>query len=126
MLVDDETHLLGLLTSYLSRLGYEVVSCSSSTDAWEMIAPNPTEFPLVVLDLNMPDMSGQELSTRILRVNSGVCLILSSGYPFDISRIPAPNPRQVEFLQKPYSPGVLAKTVKRMLSEQDSARFSAS
>ena len=125
MLVDDETNLLGLLTTYLSRLGYGVVACASASDAWERIERAPTEFPLVVLDLNMPGISGQELSTRILRVNPKARLILSSGYPFDISKIAAPDPRQVEFLQKPYSPGVLAKTVQRMLAEQNSTSLSA-
>jgi two-component system, cell cycle sensor histidine kinase and response regulator CckA len=115
LLVDDEPRLLNLLESYLRGLGYAPVACESSVDAWERFERQPSGFSVVVVDLKMPDISGQELSARMLDLNPSVRLVVSSGYPFDVSSIPAPDPNQVEFLQKPYSPSMLARTLDRLL-----------
>jgi DNA-binding NtrC family response regulator len=115
LLVDDEPKLLKLLENYLHRLGYGVAACPSASRAWELFSESPHDFDLAVLDVRMPVINGQELSARMLAVNPAVRLIFSSGYPFDISRIPAADPRRIEFLQKPYSPLMLADALRRLL-----------
>ena len=117
LLVDDEPKLLRLLEGYLRRLGYEVAACPSASRAGELFAVTPFDFELVVLDVRMPVIDGQELSVRMLEVNPGLRLIFSSGYPFDISRIPVPDPGSVEFLQKPYSPFMLAEALRRLVRQ---------
>lgn len=119
LLVDDEPRLLALLESYLTRLGYRAIACSSAAEAWARFEAEPAEFALVVLDLKMPGMSGQELSRCMLDLNPAVRLVISSGYPFDTAEIPAPDPAQVSFLQKPYSPSMLAKMIERLLGRGD-------
>lgn len=108
-----------MLENYLRHLGYHPVAYRSATDAWKRFEQEPFGFPVVVMDLKMPEISGQELSCRMLRLNPSVRLVLSSGYPFDVSSIQAPHPGQVEFLQKPYNPNVLATALKRLLSHHD-------
>ncbi len=118
LLVDDEPRLLTLLENYLRRIGYSPVACASAADAWARFAQHPSGFPVVVVDLKMPEMSGEELSCRMLELNPAVRLVISSGYPFDVSSIPAADPGQVEFLQKPYSPGMLAEALDRLLGDR--------
>lgn len=121
LLADDEVCLLSLLEGYLGRLGYEVTACSSAPEAWARFESQAADFSVVVLDMRMPDMSGQELAGRMLEMNPALRLVLSSGYPFDISQIPVRDPAQIEFLQKPYSPSMLAKVIERLLKPRPEA-----
>lgn len=114
MVVDDEASLLGLLEHYLKRLAYDVVALANPHDAWTLFCSEPGCFGLVVMDLNLPGISGEELAGRMLELNPELRLVISSGYPFDASRLPLLSQDQAEFLQKPYSPNTLVQLVQRM------------
>jgi len=72
---------------------------------------------LVLVDLNLPEMSGSELVLELLRLNPNQPVLLLSGYPFDLSVIPAELGAKVRFLQKPFSPKALAEAVMAMMQE---------
>jgi DNA-binding NtrC family response regulator len=121
LIVDDETSLLVVMEQYLRRLGYEVVACRSGQQAWTSFEPQPAAFSLVLADITMPHMSGQELLLRMLQLNSAMCILICSGYPFDISTLPAAIHQQVGFLQKPFTPNMLAAAVEKLLAARDAA-----
>jgi len=114
LVVDDEAGLLRLLEYYLKRLAYDVLALTSPQEAWTRFRAEPACFGLVVMDLNLPGISGEELSNRMLQLNPDLRLVISSGYPFDASRLLLTRRDQAEFLQKPYSPSTLAEVVQRM------------
>jgi CheY-like chemotaxis protein len=111
LVVDDDPPLLKLVTIYLSRLGYSVVSCRSAEEAWELVRAAPSGYALALVDLNMPGMRGEELAHRILESNEAIQVIVSSGYPEDLSRVPDLAGKRVGFLQKPFTPHELAEAV---------------
>jgi two-component system cell cycle sensor histidine kinase/response regulator CckA len=116
MVVDDEPALLRMLHEYLTRLGYEVQACSSARDALDVFAASPSNYDLVLADLTMPEMSGMELVVQLLRFNPRASILLCSGYPFDLAELPAPAQHQIRFLQKPFSPQVLAETIEELIN----------
>jgi len=110
LVVDDDPSLLKLMTAYLSRLGYRVVCCNNSDEAWGLVQADPTLYSLALVDLNMPGMRGEELARRILACNASIRLIVASGYPAELSGL-ADLEGRVSFLHKPFAPKELAKAV---------------
>jgi DNA-binding NtrC family response regulator len=100
----------------LRRLGHEVVACRSGEQAWAAFERDPSSYVLVLADIIMPNMSGQELLLRMLELNPEIRILVCSGYPFDVSTIDARYRRQTGFLQKPFAPKMLVEAVEELLA----------
>lgn len=111
LVVDDEIALLELLKKYLSRLGYEVTAFQAAQDAWLHFESDPTRYALVIADLSMPEISGQDLVLRMLELNPAMRILVCSGYPFDASALPGGGQARIAFLQKPFLPRMLAEAI---------------
>jgi DNA-binding NtrC family response regulator len=109
LLVDDEPALVELLKKYLERLGYEVDARTDAEQALEQYQSNPDHYALVLTDLTLPGMSGEQMLERMQQRNPNLRAIISSGYPYQ------PRFRQVEYLQKPFLPKMLAALIEKML-----------
>jgi DNA-binding NtrC family response regulator len=121
LLVDDERALLAVMEQYLRRLGRDVVACHDGKEAWEAFERDAGSFGLVLADMSLPGMSGSELLSKILNLNPLISVLVCSGYPFDSSTVPATHRHQVGFLQKPFTPRMLAAAIERLESaRQDS------
>jgi CheY-like chemotaxis protein len=110
LLVDDEPALTELLKKYLERLGYKVAACTHPDTALGLLDAHPQDYALLVTDLTLPVMSGEELVTRSRERVPALPAIIVSGYPYE------PQAMGVEFLQKPFIPKMLAEAIQRMLS----------
>ncbi len=120
LIVDDEVPLLAVMERYIRRLGYEVTACRNGQQAWMAFSAQPSAYALVLADITMPEMSGPELLLRMLQVNPQMCMVISSGYPFDPSSLPA-KPGQVGFLQKPFTPKMLVEAIQQLLTDRQDA-----
>lgn len=121
LIVDDEQSLLTVMEQYLQRKGYDVVACRTGQDAWQAFRQQPLTFLLVVADITLPGMSGTEMLLRMLELNPKVAILICSGYPFDLAALPAAVRDRVGFLQKPFTPRMLAAAVERLLPVRDGA-----
>src|SRR3954447_7513272 len=113
LIVDDEPPLLRMMSMYLGRIGYTVTVAASAIKARAALAETQEGFEMVVLDATMPGSSLAELASEIL-ANPKVRMIVASGYPVDMSGLEAMAPGRVAFLHKPFSPQMLAETVRRV------------
>ena len=109
LLVEDELALADLLKKYLERLGYQVDACDHADAALALLEAHPEDYALLITDLSLPDMSGDELLTRSRLHAPNLRAIIASGYPYE------PRVAGVEFLQKPFLPNLLAQAVERAL-----------
>jgi two-component system cell cycle response regulator CpdR len=109
LLVDDEKALAELLKKYLERLGYGVEACTHPEAALALLDAQPDRFTLLITDLTLPAMDGEELVQRSRERAPALRAIIVSGYPYQ------PRASGVEFLQKPFVPKMLAEAVERML-----------
>ena len=115
LIVDDEDMLVELNKQRLSRLGYEVVPTTSSTDALERFRKEPGRFDLVITDLTMPVLNGMDLATELLKIRATIPIILSTGQSEMISPKQAKRSGIKGLLMKPITKQELAATIRRVL-----------
>lgn len=120
-MVDDEVSLLVVMEQYLRRLGHNVVACRSGQEALEAFEQEPSSFRLVLADMTLPEMSGSELLSRMLSLNPGICILICSGYPFDATVLPDSHRQKIGFLQKPFTPRMLAEAIDTLEAAQSGA-----
>lgn len=80
LLVDDETTIITMETQMLERLGYNVVSRSDSVEALALFRTSPDEFDLILTDLNMPKMSGDNFAREVLKIKPDARIVLCTGF----------------------------------------------
>jgi DNA-binding NtrC family response regulator len=119
LIVDDEPPLLRMMSLFLSRLGYLVTTADTTEKAWALAEAEPGAFVAALLDGSMAGMSMEELALRLLQANPALCVLATSGYPVDITALSATAPGRVAFLLKPFTPEMLATTVRRLLAAQE-------
>ena len=79
LVVDDEASVSNVIRVLLTKNGYRVLSASNGIEAIEIFAPRSAEIDLVISDLNMPEMSGDQLARVLPRVKPTVKVLLMSG-----------------------------------------------
>jgi PAS domain S-box-containing protein len=117
LLVDDEEMLANMVEMMLARLGYSVLTQTSSVEALNVFRKRPFHFDLVVTDYTMPQMTGADLAREILAVRSDIPIILCTGYSERISEEKAREIGIEQFLMKPLNRRSLATTVRKVLDK---------
>jgi len=115
LVVDDETVVREIAARVLENAGYRVLTAGGGHEAIELFRAHRGEIAAVVLDLSMPGLSGHETSERLLALEPGVPIVLSSGYseqPPDLLRAHG----AAAFLVKPYGPQQLLAVVRESLA----------
>jgi PAS domain S-box-containing protein len=84
LFVDDEEVIINMITSMLTKQGFEIVAKKNPREAVELFRQNPERFDLVITDLTMPELSGLELSAELKKANPRIRIILMTGYGKDI------------------------------------------
>jgi CheY-like chemotaxis protein len=116
LIVEDEAALRSVMAAYLERLGYAVDTAVSTETAWDRFSSAPTVYALVIVDMSMPGIGGNELARRLLEMNRELRLIATSGYPLEPAPLEALAEGRVAFLPKPFTPDTLVQTIERLLS----------
>lgn len=121
VVIDDEPIVLKMAKKALERAEYEVETFESGYDALDYFRENSKDVLLILLDLSMPGISGDEILTHLKEVNPDVRVIMSSGYSINnIAEKYSGNTGPAEFLQKPYSPQELIDKIKKVTISSDS------
>jgi two-component system, cell cycle sensor histidine kinase and response regulator CckA len=118
LIVDDEPPLLKMISLYLRRLGYAVTTCDRTEQASALIPGAIQEFAVAVLDATMAGIPMESLACDMLRAHPGLRVLAASGYPVDMRKLEAAAPGRVIFLHKPFTPEMLAATVRRMIAPE--------
>jgi len=116
LVVDDEEIVRSVLRQSLTHAGYDVLTAENGAEALEVFSQNANRIALVVLDLVMPVMSGEEALPRLLTMKPGVPVIVSSGQDEKECMRKLSEPRVAGFLAKPYTPASLAAKVHAVLN----------
>jgi two-component system response regulator FlrC len=116
LVVDDEPALLESMRSYLSRLGHMVTAFRCATSAWDYFAGDPSAFSVVIVDMTLAGMSGEEFVRKVLDRNPGVAVLATSGYPGSLENLGAPRGARLARLEKPFTPRMLIEALERLLA----------
>ncbi|MEW6290620.1 MAG: response regulator [Thermodesulfobacteriota bacterium] len=118
MFVDDETAILKYSWKTLEAFGYQVSSFTNANDAWHAFSSHPDDFDLIITDMAMPNMTGIELSRKILQLRPAMPVILYTGHSETITKEKAKTYGISEFLLKPITPSELLRTIRNVLDER--------
>jgi PAS domain S-box-containing protein len=118
LVVDDETFVTEVTGKMLKRLGYQVLTAANGADALKIYGEKGSGIDLVILDMIMPEMSGQETFRRLKSMNPGVRAILSSGYSIDGQARSVLNEGCAAFLQKPFTLASLSEKIREVLDRE--------
>lgn len=115
LLVDDEAILVKMLRMMLERLGYRVEAFQKATEALDRFRAEPDHFKLLITDMTMPDMTGDQLANEIFKIRPGFPVILCTGYSDRINEEKARALGIRGYLEKPINKSRLAKTIRNAL-----------
>ncbi|SLM32540.1 putative Histidine kinase [Desulfamplus magnetovallimortis] len=115
LFVDDEEMLQEMCSHALEHFGYKVKSHICPADALKEFRQNPSQFNIMLTDMNMPLLSGEELITEVLAIQPELPVIACSGdsTSFDLDKIKAKG--TVTFLEKPYDIYQLSDVIQETL-----------
>ncbi|MEM9347835.1 MAG: response regulator [Planctomycetota bacterium] len=114
LIVDDEQHILSLLSMTLRKEGYEVVSANNGPKAIQLAGV--FDFDLAILDHSMPGMDGLELSNLL---DPGLPLLMVTSRPQILKDLVH---RIEDVIHKPFSPRELAVKVNEMIGPGQSPK----
>jgi PAS domain S-box-containing protein len=117
LVVDDEEMVRNLACMALRRRGYEVLEATDGKDALQLLASSPSRPSVVLLDLAMPVMGGDELAPILEEKYPGLKIVISSGYPEEDARKDFRQGSIAGFLQKPYTPLTLTEKIEVALGD---------
>ncbi|MBA7616869.1 Sensor histidine kinase RcsC [subsurface metagenome] len=117
--VEDEEILRKMTCTILKKLGYTTFEAESGSSAIDIFEKKGTGgIDLLITDVIMPEMSGRELSEKLLLENPGLKVLFMSGYADDAIMHHGVLEEGVAFLQKPFSPKHLARQVREVLDKE--------
>ena len=117
LFIDDELPIARMNSQILERLGYQVTIRTSSVEALELFRFKPDDFDLVITDMTMPNMTGNELAMELIATRYDIPVILCTGYSKKITDEKAAKIGIKAFTYKPIGKAELAKIVRKVLDE---------
>ena len=115
LLIDDEKQIIDIEQQILERLGYKVTPKTDSQEALEEFAALPDNFDLVITDMTMPKMSGDQLARKMMDIKPGIPVILCTGFNETITEEKALAMGIDKFIMKPIVKDELANTIRTLL-----------
>ncbi|HWD98560.1 MAG TPA: response regulator, partial [Bryobacteraceae bacterium] len=120
LVVDDEEVVRRTATSALQRYGYTVLTAENGREALNIYRGLAENISMVLLDMTMPVMGGEEALRNLKTINPGVRVLLSSGFN-EVEAIRRFTGKGLAgFIQKPYTAAALAEKVRAVLDSTPS------
>ncbi len=118
LFIDDEPSILKLGLRRLKKLGYKVQGSTDPEEALAIFQADPQAFDLVITDMAMPKMTGEQLVHAIVPLRPDLPIILCTGYSDRISEDSAQELGLAKYLEKPLDMLSLPLSVREVLDGQ--------
>jgi signal transduction histidine kinase/CheY-like chemotaxis protein len=115
LVIDDEAPVREAVTDILDLQNLQAITAEDGATGISLYRERQDEVQLILLDLSMPGLSGEETFTRLREINPELPILLSSGYSQKEVARRFDNQGVTGFLQKPYDVAQLLETVNRYL-----------
>lgn len=121
LLVDDEQSIVDSTREMLKNMGYNVITANSGTEAMQKLEQHKHEIDLMLLDMIMPGMGGNETFVKVKQIKPDLKVLLCSGYSIDGQAREILDCGCDDFIQKPYNLDQLSQKVRELLYERKTA-----
>ncbi|WP_291569487.1 response regulator transcription factor [Clostridium sp. UBA4548] len=115
--VEDEVKILEIIKAYLQREGYEVITATNGKEAMKFFSQE--EFSLAILDLMLPDITGEEIC-KLIRKKSDIPIIMLTAKVDEASIINGLSIGSDDYVTKPFSPKQLVARVNALIRRYES------
>jgi len=113
LIVDDDPQILRLVEKMLRARPFKVLAAPRPGEALEICAREPVH--LLISDISMPEMDGNKLAEKVLRLHPETRVLLISGHYRE--EPPAAATLRVRFLKKPFFPSDLLDSMRELLPD---------
>ena len=117
LLAEDEEPVSRIVTALLRRDGHTVVLATDGHNAWLQLSAAPAEFDAVIMDLNMPGLSGLELARRARALPYDRPLVVMSGRVTEDERMELSRLRIDAIINKPFTIEMLRTMLDSVLAD---------
>ena len=116
LIVDDDTGVRNVLSSVLSNEGYQIETAENGKKAIK--ACEESVFDVALIDVELPDMKGTELLSRLKKMQPKMVRIVITGHPSLESAMKSVNERADGYVLKPIEVTELLEKIKKLLTEK--------
>ena|ERR1035438_1013204 len=113
LIVDDDPQMLRLMRVMMGPQNVKVLAAPRPSDALRMCGEETVD--LLISDVSMPEMDGNKLAERVLKLHPRVSVLLISG---EVNEAPTVRAARVRFLKKPFFPAELVRLLREMLADR--------
>ncbi len=117
LVVDDEPAVARLACDMFEHYGHHAFKALDGEEAVELFQAHHEEIDLVLLDLVMPEMDGEECLERLREIDAQVVVVIATGYVIDEATRERLEPRVKGFLTKPFDIQSVAGTVSKAVRQ---------
>jgi len=118
LLTEDEQDVREIARQFLESGGYQVIEAKDASEAIQLTAQHRDKIDLLVTDMVMPGMSGQELAAHLQKEQPGLCVVFMSGYSEHAATEMANADPAMRLLTKPFSRAAILRAVREVLQRQ--------
>jgi len=118
LVIDDEEVIRSLAHNMLIHMGYEVLLAQDGPEGIEIFQRNAPNIDLVVLDMVMPKLGGEEVLRAIKGIDPAAKVLISSGYSFGVRVDGLMAQGAAGFLQKPFTSAELSQHVAKAMGRR--------
>jgi signal transduction histidine kinase len=117
LIVDDNREMTSIVSLILESDGYETSGAFTGREALEKVAADSPD--LLLLDLNLPDLRGEEVLKRVRETHEDTAVIIITGFGSEQVAVDLMKAGAVDFISKPFQRETLLKAVKSALKIRD-------
>jgi len=115
LLIEDEKSIVELMTAVLDSQGYKVIVATDGLMGVEEYGKASSKIALVISDMGLPKLNGDEVFRRIRKINPQAKIILASGFLDPTQKSELYKAGLAQFIQKPYLPTEALKIIREVL-----------
>ncbi len=117
LVADDEPGVRSFASRIIKKAGYGVLEARDGVEALGLVHASGAELRLVITDVRMPRLRGDELASRLAEERPDVSVLFMSASPPAGLELLAESERESRWLRKPFTPGTLTGMVTRWLKK---------
>ncbi|MCP3968685.1 MAG: response regulator [Lentisphaerae bacterium] len=118
LFIDDEKMMVKMGKRMLESLGYQVDGFTAPLEALETLKTNTDSYDIIITDMTMPEMTGDKLSAKFLKIRPDIPIILCTGHSYMIDEKKTTKIGIKKYLMKPLSLDVISEAIREILDEK--------